>query len=120
MRINTKVTGIEKAIEKIKRYSEEKQKGVKEVIEQTASDIEQSMKDFVPVDSGITQESIRTELSESGLAARIGPKKPKGFKAHWLEFGTVKMSARPFMVPAYEKNKPEYIRRLEKELRDVQ
>lgn len=34
-------------------------------------------------------------------------------KSHWLEFGTSRMEARPFMRPARDKVKPQIIRNLE-------
>jgi len=42
---------------------------------------------------------------ESSVVAETG-KNQHGFKAHWLEFGTVKMGAQPHIVPAVEEIRP--------------
>ncbi|CRF29036.1 phage protein%2C HK97 gp10 family [Mycobacterium tuberculosis] len=39
----------------------------------------------------------------------MGPTRPKGSHAHLLEFGTVKMSARPFITPSAEDQRPKYL-----------
>ena len=56
------------------------------------------------VDTGVLVNSINTELvssSESEAWAQVGT----GVEyAEWLEFGTSKMAARPFMRPGYDNN----------------
>jgi len=56
------------------------------------------------VDTGVLVNSINTELvssSDSEAWAQVGT----GVEyAEWLEFGTSKMAARPFMRPAYDNN----------------
>lgn len=42
---------------------------------------------------------------EASVVAESG-KKQRGFMWHWFEFGTVKMSARPFIVPTVEEIRP--------------
>lgn len=46
----------------------------------------------------------KTEIAAS-VVAESGKKQP-GFRWHWFEFGTVKMSARPFIVPTVEEIRP--------------
>lgn len=38
------------------------------------------------------------------------------FKAWWIEFGTVKMPARPFMGPAFEANRRHFVARVRREI----
>ena len=56
------------------------------------------------VDTGVLVNSIKTELvssSDSEAWVQVGT----GVEyAEWLEFGTSKMAARPFMRPAYDNN----------------
>lgn len=73
-----------------------------ETVHIAAEQIAEYGRDFVPVDTGATRESIRTEKSSDGwwvIADRGGdhPGVPV-----FLEFGTIKMQERPFFRPAVE------------------
>lgn len=46
----------------------------------------------------------------------IGATTPKGYHAHLIEFGTVKMSARPFMRPAWDSTKDAVLASISEEL----
>lgn len=47
----------------------------------------------------------------------IGPTKKVGWRAHFLEFGTSKMSAQPFAEPSFHEKKGEALRVLADEMR---
>lgn len=71
--------------------------------------IAEEMRVRVRVLSGLTRDSIAVEVASwsfgsmaSGVSVRIGPTKPDGFKAHWIEWGTDDTPAHPFMRPAYD------------------
>ena len=90
---------------------------LKDVLQIAARNIEkdakQRMHDWPAVDTGATVNSIAPRPADrEGLAWRIGPTTDY---APFIEFGTVRMRARPFMVPAAEQEKP----RLEKALGQV-
>ena len=59
-------------------------------------------------DTGFLQSNIVLNIEASGLVANV---ESRAMYSKFLEFGTVKMKARPFMFPALEENKPK-IRRL--------
>ena len=59
-------------------------------------------------DTGFLQSNIVLNINASGLVANV---ESRASYSKFLEFGTVKMKARPFMFPALEENKPK-IRRL--------
>lgn len=73
-----------------------------ETVHIAAERIAEYGRDFVPVATGATRESIRTEKSSDGwlVIADRGGDHP-GVPA-FLEFGTVKMAERPFFRPAVE------------------
>ena len=54
----------------------------------------------------------------NSIQANIGGRKAEVFTiveyAPWLEFGTQKIQPRPFMFPALEKERPKWIKRLDK------
>ncbi|MNF91613.1 hypothetical protein D3C84_742200 [compost metagenome] len=47
----------------------------------------------------------------------IGPGKKVSFRSHFIEFGTSKQSARPFIEPSYHAKKDEALNELAEELR---
>ena len=64
-----------------------------------AGQVETRAKQLVPVDTGATKNSIQQYPSDGGLVVAIGPSTSY---APYLEFGTRFMSARPYMTPALE------------------
>ena len=55
-----------------------------------------------PVRTGVLQDSIEASPSmEDGPSVRVGPGN-RGFYGRFLEHGTSKMSARPFMRPGFD------------------
>ena len=94
---------------------------LKDVLQIAARNIEkdskQRMHDWPAVDTGDTVNSIMAHPADrEGLAWRIGPTTDY---APFVEFGTVKMRARPFMVPASEQEKPRLIRALSQVFKDL-
>lgn len=73
-----------------------------QLVKKTAHDIEAHAKQTVPVDTGNLKNSIQAEM-ESDLTAVVSVGADYGI---YVEMGTHKMAARPFMVPAAEAVKP--------------
>ncbi len=69
------------------------------VLDKTAFDVVRLAKNRVPVDTSRTKNSIVVHKIVDPLSRRIGP--DTGY-AIFLEFGTFRMAARPYMVPALE------------------
>jgi HK97 gp10 family phage protein len=74
------------------------------VVRKTALDIEADGKQFAPVDTGNLMGSITTDVD--GLTAEIGPTAEYG---GYVEYGTSKMSAQPYMGPAAERRTPGFV-----------
>ena len=74
------------------------------VVRKTAFDVEAHAKQVVPVDTGALKNSIATEM-ESDTSATIAPHTEY---AAYVEFGTYKMAAQPYMTPAAEVNRPKF------------
>lgn len=55
--------------------------------------------------TGLLLETTAIEVNRFDCSARVGPSRKYGF---WLELGTRKMAARPFMVPTLNKNRIRY------------
>ena len=63
-------------------------------------------------DTGYLVSNIFTNIDTDGLGASV---ESRAEYSSYLEFGTQKMAARPFMQPALEENKPR-IRRLQRQM----
>lgn len=74
------------------------------VVAKSAHDIEADGKIFAPVLTGTLESSITSEVN--GLSAEIGPHTDY---EQFVEYGTSKMDAQPYMGPAAEKNTPAFV-----------
>jgi len=68
-------------------------------VQKAAFQIEARAKAVVAVDTGTLRRSITTVMSNGGLTGVVGP---SVFYGKFIEFGTRRMGARPFMRPAAE------------------
>ena len=75
---------------------------LEDIIQIAARNIEGRAKKLVPYDTGATSNSIQARPA-GDMEWRIGPTTEY---APFLEFGTVRMKERPFMVPSSEHEKP--------------
>lgn len=76
-------------------------------VRDTAYKIERTAKQNAPVDTGRLKGSITTELDLGGTnpSAEIGTNVEY---APYVEYGTYKMAARPFLNPAYDRHIEEF------------
>ncbi|SDX45103.1 phage protein, HK97 gp10 family [Marininema mesophilum] len=109
-----------KAVARFRSYAVAKQAGVKGVVKKTAEAVKEGAKKRVLVDTGDTRDSIQVESTQGGLSAKVGPTKPRGWKAPFIEFGTKKMAASPFLHPAAEEERTGYVNEMRKELAKLQ
>lgn len=73
------------------------------IVSKTAYDIEGTGKANAPVDTGYLESTISTDLD--GLEAEIGPTAEYG---GYVEDGTSRMAAQPYMGPAVEVHVPKF------------
>jgi HK97 gp10 family phage protein len=78
---------------------------VGEIVQRAAFEVEAQAKIIVPVDTGTLKGSIQTE--PEGATAQI-VYTPMDYSV-FVEYGTVKMGAQPFMTPAAETVRPGFI-----------
>lgn len=69
---------------------------------QTADRVADRAKQNVPRATGALHDSIRVIKSSRSTNGRVRVGNRNVFYAHMVEFGTVKMPAQPFLVPAAE------------------
>jgi HK97 gp10 family phage protein len=75
-------------------------------LEKAAEFLQSKIEDTVTVKTGKLQENITISSVKDG-AIEIGPAFADAFYGHFLEFGTSKMSAKPFMQNTFEDNSEE-------------
>ena len=75
-------------------------------VQKAAFRIEADAKARVPVKTATLQRSIHTVMSNGGLTGTVGP---SVFYGLYVEMGTRRMGARPFMRPAAEKNTAPFV-----------
>jgi HK97 gp10 family phage protein len=137
--LEIKIDGLDKLQDALLKLEPAKAKAaLRAALKAGADPIKQDMAQSAPYESGILEENIGTKLSTAGSselrgAAFIGPtgkgkypaqgaggglrkKKrsamPVATIARFLEFGTSKMAARPFMTQAFERQKGNALERI--------
>ena len=71
--------------------------------ETTATEIRKNMLNKGVYDTGALYKSIEVEVSDNGFVVHDGPARDGNLYGVYNEFGTWKMAARPFFIPALEK-----------------
>lgn len=142
MRVNVRLRGLERAIRNIQDYETNKIEEVKTIVKDTALKIQANAKQRTPVDTGDLKRSISVDISQDELSAKIFTEVE--YAPH-VEFGTAPhliktqdattlsdgnntygkevehpgQVAQPFLFPAFEEEKNEYIDNLERALGDT-
>jgi len=80
------------------------------LLEETLYKIEYEAYQTVPIKTGVLAASIRTNLSRNKLSGSVTARGGKRPYAAWVEYGTVKTPAQPFLVPAATKFMGEFFR----------
>jgi HK97 gp10 family phage protein len=80
-----------------------------QVVRKTTFDVEAGAKRLAPVDTGLLRNSIQS-LLEGDLTGVVFTNVEYSV---YLEYGTRRMSARPFMTPALEAERQPFIRALQ-------
>jgi HK97 gp10 family phage protein len=142
MRIDVRLRGLERAIRSIQDYEVAKKEVVKNIIKDTALQIQANAKQRTPVDTGNLKRSISVDIAADELSAKIftdveyaasvefgsAPHKIEVKNASVLSDGSNFLGkevnhpgtpAQPFLFPAYEEEKNEYIDKLERALGDT-
>jgi HK97 gp10 family phage protein len=90
-----------------------------------AEQVSKAMSDLVQV-SNIDEKHIKDDIKVSNIKTKdgakyveVGPGKETNWRSKFIEFGTSKMTAKPFMGPAYESKKGEVKEIIKQELRNA-
>lgn len=80
----------------------------KQAVKEAGYKTERDMKAYTPVDTGTLRRSIHTDMVND-FTAEVGTNIEY---AAFVEFGTSKMAAQPFVTPARLKNEIDFIKRM--------
>lgn len=98
-----KVIGLEKIEKKLKKNV--KQQDVKRVVKQNGSEMQEKAQRNCPVDTGTLKRSIGLEITDGGNTAEVEPGANYG---GYVELGTRKMQAQPYLKPAFDEQKVQF------------
>lgn len=105
------LTGMDELQKRLEEMGKAASKIEAATLKEAAKPVADDARSLVNV-SSIQHKHIREDIKIYGVKTKdgvkyieIGPGKDTNWRAKFLEWGTSKMSARPFMQPAYEKNK---------------
>ena len=109
--ISVKLTGVDKLLRSLTEKSQKVTRDSINAVYASALKIQSEARRKAPVDTGRLRSSISIRFLRGGLAAEVVA---HVHYAKFQEFGTRFMKARPFLVPAYEKELPRFRERLRK------
>jgi len=92
--------GLSELLKKLSAMGPAIAEAAEEAVDEIATQTQKEMQDRVRVDTGALRDSIRIE--GEGLERRVGPGDEERDKALANEFGTSRMSAQPYVIPANE------------------
>ena len=105
------LTGMDGLLKRLDEMGKAASKIEASALKEAAKPIANDAKSLVNV-SSIKHRHIREDIKIYGVKIKdgvryieIGPGKDTNWRAKFLEWGTSKMTAKPFLQPAYEKNK---------------
>ena len=114
---------IQKAISRIRWYGQKVQTDVQIGIQRTAFDVQRNAKQNAPVGTpestgikGYAGGRLRADIQQRVLAFD-GRVFNTVHYAPYVELGTYKMSAQPYLFPAWEANRRRYIQRMREALK---
>ena len=78
---------------------------LKKAVQAGADPIEKEAKRLVPTRTGALRDSITTRITKATAnmaEASVAPDREKAWYGHFVEFGTVRRAAHPFLLPAFD------------------
>lgn len=101
--MGVKITGADDLIRKLEQAG--RLEAVKKVVRADGGTLQGRAQTYAPVDTSTLKRSIDLELLDNGLTAKS---EAHTDYAAYVEYGTRKMEAQPYMRPAYEQTAEEF------------
>lgn len=84
---------------------------VRQIVRQNGAELQTKAQRNAPVDTGTLKRSIGLDISDGGLTAES---KAGAEYAPYVEWGTRFMEAQPYMRPAFQEQKEQFIRDMDR------
>lgn len=107
-----KIVGIEKLQKKLIRNMDTS--AVKTVVQKNGSEMQTKAQQKAPVDTGNLKRSIGLAMRDGGLTAEV---EPTAEYAPYVELGTRFMNAQPYLKPAFDSQKEQFKKDMDKLVR---
>lgn len=95
--------GFEAWVKYTDKVTRKTRKEIEKEVRKVGEDIVRDAKAVVPVDTGRLKKSINYKLSPDRLSVKVGT---DVYYSMFVEFGTYKMPARPYLTPAIARHAP--------------
>ena len=111
--IEFKAIGLDELIKKAAALNGQMGPIVRDFLAKSAFNVEEKAKDLCPVDTGLLRTSITSKVGAGHIPdwASAGTNR---FYARYVEFGTHKMRAQPYLRPGFHNARPDIDSNLEK------
>jgi len=113
--MNCQLKGLDKMLQGLEKKAEALE-NVQEAVRKNGADLQSNAMRLAPVDTGTLQRSIRLNLEDGGMTARV---RPTADYAAYVEYGTRYMKAQPYMRPSYDAQKEKFKSDVAKAIRDA-
>ena len=116
---NLELEGIENLIAEVEKLGAKGSRIENKALREAGEVMKEAIKQEAPRKTGTLKESIEVsgvKTKDGFKHVAVGPGK-EGWYGKFLEFGTVKMKAKPFMAPGYERSKAGALEKISEELR---
>lgn len=110
MKISVQVEGGRQLVRKISRLNLVASAQVKDAVAESALNVQRMAKKRCPVDTGRLRASINAVFFQGGMTGEVGTAVEYG---PFIEFGTHRATAKPFLFPSWEEEKPNYLKNIE-------
>lgn len=117
--VKVELEGIENLIDEVEKLGKQGSKIENKALKGAGEVVKDAIVREVPVRTGKLKESItvsRVKNKDGAKHVEVGPGKD-GWYGKFIEFGTVKMKAKPFMEPGYENSKDAALDTIQEELK---
>jgi len=116
---NIKMYGDKELLAGLKKLAITSMAGLNRAVTSTCMSIEKDAKTKAPVDTGRLKSSITHKVDQTGAHSISGQVGTNVFYAIYQEFGTTRMKAHPYLLPAFYENKGFFVRQIENELKKL-
>ena len=115
-----KLEGMENLLSEIEKLGKIGSRIENKALREAGDVVKEAIQKETPIRSGKLKESInvsRVKNKDGAKRVEVGPNKDV-FYSRFVEFGTVKMKANPFMARGYETSKENAMETIEKKLKE--